>query len=445
MAPVYSYVQFAPARQELANRLYDPNKVFWSDSELKLIITEALRTWNALTGFWRGDFLFSTSQGVSFYDMTNLGTMPNSLVPFTVHDTDIYTLLQLHLLEPVAWSPWTGVSAQFTDDDLLNAVARRRDEILSITGCTITRSLVPAVNGRIVLADSIIDVRRMAYLPAIGSPSVMWPEDTWAEQAFNRNYLQNPPGTPFTYMLSTEPPLSFDTDAPPGAAGSYEVLSVNAGGTLTIPTPSLIPIPDDWTPILKWGALADLLSRESNSKDPLRAQYAEQRYRMGLSLLSKAPALLALRVGNVPLQVDSIRDADCFNTGWEAAAQAAPGIALYAGLNLLAFSPPDSNGGNNYSMTVTTVIPAPLPVADTDPVQMARDDYDVVLDYCVHLAMFKAGGAEFSSTIPLFERFMKQAANYGLKLQELGEFTEPLYALSHREDAMNPRLAGDAQ
>jgi hypothetical protein len=324
----YGYATLGFVRQELGFRLSDLNQVFWSPAELNLYIVEALRTWNALTAFWRGDFVFAAQQGVTWYDLTNATQIPGTLRPLTITDTYLYSVIQYHLLEPVNWLPWVGNSAQFVADDLVNAVQRRRDEILSLTGCTITERLVPAVAGRIQLPDTVIDVRRMAYVPSTLFPtqaaSAMWPEDAWAEQSFNRLYIQSPAGTPYTYLLSTQPPINFDTDRPPAYGGNYDLLTVEAGPLLSIPTPNLLSIPDDWTHVIKWGALADLLSMESNAKDIPRATYCEMRYRMGIAALAAAPALLAMRVDNVAMQVDSVRAADTYNTGWQGVAQGRP-------------------------------------------------------------------------------------------------------------------------
>src|SRR6267154_2448970 len=131
MADVYTFATLSQVRQQLANRLYDSSQVFWSAAELNLYLYEALRTWNALTSYWRNEFTFSTQPNIAYYDLTDIANLPNTLRPLTIQDTDLYTLLQYHLLEPAAWNPWTGVSAQFTADDLLNAVSRRRDEVLS--------------------------------------------------------------------------------------------------------------------------------------------------------------------------------------------------------------------------------------------------------------------------------------------------------------------------
>lgn len=438
--PVYTYTTLAQVLQQLANRLYDPTMQFWSSAELQVYLTEALRTWNALTAYWRGDFLFNSAPGTTFYDLTDTTAMPATLRPLTVTDAQLYLAMQYHLLEPaVGINPWTGVSTQFTAADLIAAVQRRRDEVLSLCGPTITRRAIGAVAGRIQLPDTVLDVRRMAYLPGAGGagPSVMWPEDTWGEQSFSARYLQNPAGVPLAYLLSTEPPISFDTDRAPGFAGQYELLTVEAGPALIPATPQTLAIPDDWTHVIKWGALADLLSRESNAKDVLRAGYCEQRYRAGLRMLAAAPALLAMRIANATLQVDAVRSADLYRTGWEAETPAQPTTVLQSGLNMLALaSPPDAI----YSLTATVVQNAPVPAAPGDPVQVARDDLDAVIDYAQHLAAFKQGGAEFSATASLLQRFLAQAQSYNSKLAELGEFTTTLFGLSQREERANPRM-----
>lgn len=456
--PVYQYAQFSFVKQEIANRLYDSSKQFWSDSELGRYLYEALRTWNSLTSYWRGDFLFSTVENQYWYDLTSATSdsppTNQSLRPYTVLDTDIYEDMEYALLEPATGiDPWTG-SLQFSADDLLNAVQRRRDEILSITGCTASRITTPAVNARITLPDDVLDVRRIAYFPAGGlnpQPSVMWEEDAWGAQAYDRDYTilppytVVPPGQPMLYFLSTQPPISFDTDTAPGAGGYYELIVVQAGNTLVVGTPSTFPIPDDWTYILKWGALGDLLARESWAKDPARAEYCNARYRMGLALLAKAPALLQLRANNVALQIDSVRDADLFNTTWQAQDAASPQMALTTGLNLVGISPkPDYPLSTNYSMTATVVRNAPLPVLDTDYVQVGRDDLDAVIDYAQHLASFKMGGSEFQDTVPLFQRFLKQATLYGLKLDEMGEYLDAILGISQRDEQTNPRADADA-
>src|SRR5436190_2191833 len=68
---------------ELARRLYDPTETFWPRAEKRLYVYEALRMWNSLTCFWRGDFTFNGRNGVTWYDLTDTANLPNTLRPLT--------------------------------------------------------------------------------------------------------------------------------------------------------------------------------------------------------------------------------------------------------------------------------------------------------------------------------------------------------------------------
>jgi len=432
----FSYITLGTAKQQLANRLFDPSMQFWSAAELTSLINEALQTWNALTSYFRAEFIFDTVANTTFYDLTTQG---GSLRVQSTTGNSLASQLEYSLLEPqaLAPAPWTG-SNQFTLDNLANAIQHRRDELLAATGCQLTRSTVPAVPGRIQLADSVIDVRRVAYLPVSpGNPNVLFLDDSWSEQAYNRGYTIAGPGSPTTYLQSTEPPLSFDVNCPPYLPGVYELLTVNAG-TVPIDLTATLPLPNDWCWVVRWGALASLLSHESYARDPLRAQYARQRYLMGTEALKMAPAVISARLANVPLQVDGIQGADNYRTGWQGETAARPDTMLTAGLNLAAFAP-KPNGV--YSVTCSMVENAPLPAGDSSPLQVARDVLEAVLAYAQHVAAFKQGGAEFQSTLPLFKHFMEVAGEYNSRLTELGEYTDSILGLSQRFESLKPRLS----
>lgn len=440
MPQPYNYATLTQAQAELSLRLFDTGQQFWSPSELTLYIQESLRTFQAMSSFWRNDFVFPTANNTTWYDLT---TVTNTLRPITVTDQQLYTIMEYHLLEPVAGNfpavgtSWTG-SKQFTVQDLINAVQRRRDEILSVSGCTITRRTVAAVPGRLSLPDTVIDIRRGVFIPntGFGSPSPLWMDDVWAEQAYENSYLQSPPGTPQIMSVSSQPPLSFDVDIQPNVPGNYELLTIEAGGALSVLAANTLLIPDDWTWVLKWGALADLFSRESNGKDELRSQYCEARYRQGLELLTSASALLFMRLNNVPLNIDSVYNADAFNQGWQGVTPTKPDTALVAGLNLIALSPTPNVGP--YSVTATVAQNAPIPSVGTDQIQVGRDEYDAVIGYAQHLAAFKMGGAEMMATAPLLERFLAAAQVYNSKLSQSGEFIKAIYGLSSLQKKANP-------
>jgi hypothetical protein len=466
----YSYSTLADSVNQLAARLYlSQDNVtngtgFWTAAELRLYIVEALQTWNSYAQYWRGDFTFHVatsgmgwgeggysdggyggggSGSSTWYDLTQVA---NTLRPYTVTDVDLYTIMEYHLLEPPSGVTWTG-TGQFNINDLMAAVQRRRDEILNTTGCAITLSTLPytPAQPRNYLNDSILDVRRIAWFPKRVSsadtavPNVLWPEDVWSFESFEDGYTTFPEGIPTSYAMSSQPPLSFDVDTVPQQPGVYELLTVNAGTALTTTQPTLMPIPADFCYVLKWGALADLFSKEAEAKDELRAAYCNKRYQQGMQLLSSAPAVLQLRINNVPTWIDAVRGADEYATDWQSFAAGVPVNTFTAGLNLIALSPPPDATG--YTVTATVVQNAPIPVAPGDFVQVARGDYDAVIDYAQHLALVKNGGSEFSATKELYARFVRQAALYNSKLHELGCFQEELYGTSQREEVMNPRMA----
>lgn len=436
----YGYVSWVQAQSMLASRLYDPQMVKWTPTELGLYLQEALRTWNALTAYWRADFPFSTVAGQQWYDITQL---PGTLRPFTVTDNQLLQMIEYHLQEPTTGNyplVWDG-SNQFGVEDILNALTRRQDETLGLSGCTLTRELINApIGGRVLLDDSTVDVVRVAWfpVPAQGYPNKpLRQTDVWAKRSFNPGWTTAPEKPPTSWIQSSQPPLSFDVDSVPPVNGQYELLAVNSGGAFGTTVPTTLSVPDDWSWVVKWGALLDLLGEESNAKDSLRAQYVEKRYKDGLALLALAPAMLEVRWNNLPLGVSDVRGADNFNSQWQNYA-GSPRSAYTAGLNLVALYPtPDTPIPGSYGMTLSVVQNAPTLTAN---IQINREDLDTVIDYAQHLAMFKIGGGEFEATIPLFQKFMSRAALVSAKLASMGEFQVLIYAQAQWEATRDPRF-----
>jgi hypothetical protein len=436
----FTFVTLAQAEADLVGRLYDPQSQFgsgafyWTAAELSTYLQEALRTWNALTSLWRTNFNLTLSTGVTWYDITTAAGSPR---PLTVTDNLITSQIEYHILEPQTTTyplSWTG-SAQFSINDILGAIQRRRDETLSVTGCEITLATVTASTSTATttLSDSVIDIRRVVWLPSAGGAQYLSPEDVFETQFFNFEAAGS--GVPEVWWASTQPPLSFVVDYVPNAAGNYEILTVNAGPALSASAPTVLGIPDDWSFVVKWGALADLLSREGDAKDDVRADYCEKRYREGLSLLIGAPAILAAWLGITPIFVDPVRGGDDFNVNWEGATAGSPIDFYVAGLNLIASNPaPNSNA---YLLTLSVVQNAPF-TDGSGYLQVSREDYDVIIDYAQHLAAFKLGGKEFVQTLPLYQRFLKQAAIYNSKIAQLGTYKMTIYETSQQEAERNP-------
>ena len=441
MANQYQFATLTDALSALGSRLYDPTFQQWTQSELTGYVIEALRTWNALTSFQRYDMAFQTTQGSWWYDLRSVA---NTVIPYTATQAGIIQQIQNHLLEPpnTAYPLTWGGSAQFSFADILLALQRRQNETLGVTGCTLSRSTWNApIATRVPLNDTVIDIRRVAWLPASGQgylPKVLRQGDRYASRAFNPLYSVSAPQPPCNWMQNTEPPPSFDVDYVPPVAGNYDVVAVNSGPAWVAAAGGGTTVPDDWTWVFKWGALFDLLSREANAKDALRADYCKRRYEEGLKLLESQPIVLAAWVNGMPVASDPVRNADDFNPLWQSVPQGQVRSVYLAG-NLLACSP--APGATASGISVSVVQNQPVPIAGSSYIQVARDDYDTIIDYAQHLAMFKAGGAEFSATVPLYQKFQRKAALYNSKLKEMGFFSMPQLEFSQAQELVSPRYS----
>lgn len=434
----YTSTTYTQAKAQLAERLYYTSAPFWPDAELGAYILEALQSFNAFANFYRSEFVFPSVQGGTWYDLTN---QPGTLRPFTTTDTSLISLIEYHLLEPqnIAYPlVWAG-SKQFAFPDILAAIQQLRDQLLSESGCTLSESLVSAVPGRTFLPDSVTSIRRVCWIPAgFGfTPNCLLPSDIWGQQSFEAGFPQLSPGYPLTYRRSSEPPLSFDVDIQPAVPGQYDTLTMNAGTPLSLTAATTLPVPDDWTPIVKYGALAQLFSRGSAAEDPFRAQYCAMRYKQGVAAMTMAPALIAARIGDVPVTVEAVTNADFYAANWQGLTPGTPVALYYAGLNMVALAPaPDVNGP--YSVTASVVRNMVLPASDADFIQVGRDDMNAVLDYAQHIAMLKCGGAEFAATFPLYQSFMRHCALYNSKLKALSPYLEQIDLRSVEDQRANP-------
>lgn len=443
----YTYLTFLQARQELALRLSDSGMVFWTDEELKLYIYEALRTWNAFTAVWIADFQFQAKATDPSY-WYNLSTLAGNPRLYTVTYNDLFTLAEYHLLEPPTGFTWTGTS-QFNINDLQQALEHRRDEVNQLTATGIVRLPgvpfpVPPYNRRTVLPDNVLEARRVRYSPAtgFGDPVVLWREDPASFDFFTPDHLQSPQ-VPTLYSITPQPPLTIDTNFPPSTPGTMDVLAIQAPLTTFPIAANLVGVPDDWTWVVKWGLLADLLGKESEARDDLRAQYCRQRYEEGISLMQRLPWITQAQMDGVPVEIASFTERDLYDVDWELNAAATQGI-IVAGTDFFAVCPIPSlvtrTPSGIVGISMQLVENAPLPVLDADPVEVSRDTLDVILDYAEHLAAFKQGGAEFTDTMIQFDNFRKSAQLTNNRLGTLPMYDDFLKDEGRREEDTDKRF-----
>jgi hypothetical protein len=429
--PSYSWLTFISARQQLAQRLYDPGMVFTIDAELGIYLQQALRMFNTLTFTWKQDYVFNP---VTLWN--SLATLPGSPRLRTQTDTDCYTQLEYMLLEPPTGATWTG-TPQFSVDAFALALQRCRDEMLKVSNCN--QQLVDGIPStpntrRTVLPDNVIEVARVRWLPApSGFPVALYRDDTVAQEFYEPGFWQAAPGTPQTFMLTSEPPLSWDVDIPPSVPGTYEAVELLAGTPFAPPAATLLNVPDDYAWVLIWGALADLLGRESEATDRQRSDYCLKRYIDGLTLLLKTPWAMLVKITGRATTPVSIANADRYSPGWDLDPSSLPFIVT-GGIDF--FAAPTGT-----SVGLTVLGNAPIPVLDGDFVQVSRANWDTVLDLAQVFAGFKMGGQDFQDVLEVEQRALQACSAENQRLKSTGAFADILIQRGGAQDREQERYA----
>jgi len=444
----YTAPSLAQLRGVLASRLQDPANVFWSATELNIYIQEALRTWNVMAAWYRDRMVFNTTAATPWYD---LATQPASLVPCTVTDQSLFEEMEYHLLEPSTPGTWSG-SEQFTAQDLTTAIQQRRDQFLIETGCVLTHSTLSSglpATGRVGLPTSVIDVRRLAYLDATGRYTHIGRVDENQLFAYAQGWSVNP-GPVQAYSVVATPPVTVQLAPIPSVSGTLDLVTVNSGVALNPATGVVLGVPDDLAWVIKWGALCDLLTKDGPPSDPFRAKYCEQRWKEGVELARVTMTIMFAYLDGVQVTPVSFFDLDydpSHPTNWQNDATGTPNTLAMGGMNLIALDPPPNS--NPHSVTLDLLRNFPIPVADTDPVQVGQEELDVITDYSEHLAAFKMSGAEFQATMPAHQRMvrlaMQQNARWRAVSKQPGDNTNKAqrdFSETRRRDRPKPEPVG---
>jgi hypothetical protein len=415
MAGIFQWLTLTQAKTQLAQRLNDPTFQFWTQAELTIYISQALRMFNSLTWTWRQDFQYNDPINL----WNSLGLLSGSPRQRTLFDTYCYTEMQYMLLEPPSGQTWTGTN-QFNISVFSQALQRRRDEMLQLSNCN--QSLMAGValtpgTIRTELPDSVIDVERVRYIPAIGSPNTLSRDDTVAQEFYEAPLYQLQFGTPQTFSLSSEPPLSWQVDVPPAQPGTYEAVVLLSGAPFNPPTPTLIGIPDDFVFVLEFGALADLLGQESESTDHERADYCMKRYQEGLELMLKTPWIGLGKVNGVAVSIDSIFSLDQYDVNWDSNPSGFGPVLVAGGVDNIAA--PLAQG-----IGVTVLGNAPILDSTNTWVQISRPMADTMFDLAQARCMFKCGGGEWKAALELEKRALQACEAERVRLMSQGAFSD---------------------
>lgn len=215
-----------------------------------------------------GDFLFVQTSPATQYSQSMCGMLEE---------------IQRHLLEDVidegqTWSLWSV-------GEVVGIVNERLRRFIVQTSILQKRATLSVVAGtsEYALPEDLLDLRRVGFRN--GSTRVpLTPVDSWAAD-------NGVPGwealseTPYGYYLDPLDAMSLRILPTPSTSGSLDLIYVYAPEDMT--TDNLcatLPIPSIFIPSLKYGVMADMLSKEGQANDPIRAEYCEERFKEGVEL-----------------------------------------------------------------------------------------------------------------------------------------------------------------
>lgn len=437
----YAYLTFGALKAELLSRLQDSSAVNTTNAEAGIYLTEALRVLNAQTAQpGQVDYQLDFHAGDSWKSL-NVAGSPRQR---TVTDTDLYTQIEAMLMEPMSGGTWTGTN-QYNIALIAAALQYRRDELLlqSAANPVNLTQFSPLMSMRTILPDSTLDLFRVRWIAQDSSmPYVLGREDVVSRNAFGA-LLTIQAGAPESWMITANQPLTFDCSCPPNQPGTWDMIASFAGVSFAPPTASLVGLPDDWTWVALYGALADVLANSPEGRDSSRAKYCLQRYEQGRKAMLSLPWLLQATVAAVPVDTPSYKEMDAWLQNWEQRQPADDPNIVVGGVDLVALAPFVPTGGSTVSSVLTLVGNAPIPASDGVAVQLSRDGVDQVLNYAQHLASFKMGGQDFALTIPLLEQFEAYCRKKNAMYAALGIFRPEMLMEGNRADQVDPRFEGE--
>ena len=393
--------------------LQDTGHVWWTQADITSAVKEGLRLWGAATGFWKDRGVFTASVA-GFYDLSAQLPLLRSQA---VTVGDVLTDVELALQES------QFPTAQFTTADLRAAVVRARNQFCLDAKVPLRvdtlASVPPPFGGRVILTDDIAGISRLAWTDGpSGRVSVLRREDPWSLAGLDTSGI----ALPIAYSQTETPPLEIILSPGPVNSGDLKLITlktlalVNDGDSLALP--------DEFTPAVKYGALAEVLGTSGPGADDFRSAYARERYRSIVEIAKTVLSTLWIFVNGVRLRMDTLAALDSGQPFWEMTSPLAAGV-LY---DLIAVP-----AG---SITVDVIRAAPVPSALGDFVQLGREELAYLADYCRHALTFKVAGEELRDSMDSYKSWISGMGQRGRLLSERTKYLEAIFDKPQEEESV---------
>lgn len=180
-------------------------------------------------------------------------------------------------------------SGLYTEEEVQARLSYRFNEFAKRTGCLgSTSNHLTSTSGQrdYSLDNNAVDILHVAYTNGSGVRVSIPPGDT--QQV---DYLYGDGETsvavPFIHTIELGDENTISLIPPPNASSRaiHLIYTRRPDNLATTPSGAAFDFPDDLTPFVKYGALADLFTKEGEVYDPERAEVCQQIYELGIQIV----------------------------------------------------------------------------------------------------------------------------------------------------------------
>lgn len=433
----YQQYTLGSLTSDIQSLISDTSGVYWTAPEIHYGIWEFMREWSAMTGYWRQRVQCQLPIGPSnpWIDLSVYFPVQR---PRTVTVDSICREIQYHLCEPPNGITGSGMTIQFSIDSIIAAIVRARNQFtLDVQfPLSITQNFPVAApgSGRFYLPE-VTQILNRAYWTAQGYTTILQRSDSFAEDSYAPDWTVNPSGRPACYSIAESRPTEVAIFPNSFDSGILEYLSVNSTPLSPLDGTTSLAIPDDYAPAIKYLAMSDLFSLDGETYDAYRSVYCQKRYDNYISTAKIQNTVLRAYLNGIPAILGTLSSLDSKFPFWRSQTGHPFNSAVIS--EIVVFFP---LANNVYSGALDICTSAPIPLTDSDFINLSPGEIDCLTGFVQHYLSIKAGGAELAGTLSQYDYMQTMAAKRNSMLNADSRYLSGLFRQPNFEIAQLPDL-----
>lgn len=412
--------------------------IHWPSSELNLCINEALLTFGAISGFWKNEVFLHTEENIILYDLFAFVDIGTEYIYPSIKYKDIIDWLNRDLMESITFD--VPIGEFLTIANYSKAIEAKFNQFQQATNLVmeIHEEDIPANQNIVELPSGVIDIIRISFTE--DNIETILDQADEQEITLNSNYA-NEVGTPLFYSTIYKETKNLFICPTPANVGTIKILYITGIDSEPIDEEdTIINLPNNLVPYIKFGILADIFNNEGVFHDPVRAAYCNKRWQEGILIgRNYTTALLARINGDKIINMDSLGNVDLYSD--DTKVRTAPTVLGFGGLNIFRTDVIPSEV--QYTIGITVNSNAPLPQTDANFIKVDLEYIDTIADYVVHLAKFRNGAHEVATTNNLKDNFLRVAVNHNRRLLQAGITFDNLLMMAKKQESEQPRIPNE--